>query len=199
MCHKFSFTLDQGQNAEVTRLAAWQAREKIFKLFNQRGPDGTCSTQLPDTASSQGNFTQQQHVWRPDKHPERSLVDTLSDHFISFCFLALRPKHKWPEYVEGELTPSSAHGFGCFGSKTHNILHILRHFTSQASCLRSKSKRWKRKMPSLGPLPRDLPFLQNKLSWDRWESRREKLVNQIVDLDPDVVSLVTLGIRMGPL
>ena len=56
-------------------------------------------------------------------------------------------------------------------------------------------------MPSLGPLPRDLPFLQNKLSdrWDRWESRREKLVNQIVDLDPDVVSLVTLGIRMGPL
>ena len=53
-------------------------------------------------------------------------------------------------------------------------------------------------MPSLGPLPRDLPFLQNKLS-DRWESRREKLVNQIVDLDPDVVSLVTLGIRMGPL
>lgn len=110
----------------------------------------------------------------------------------------MRPKHKWPEYVEGELTPSSAHGFGCFGSKTHNILHILRHFTSQASCLRSKSKRWKRKMPSLGPLPRDLPFLQNKLS-DRWESRREKLVNQIVDLDPDVVSLVTLGIRMGPL
>ena len=74
MCHKFSFTLDQGQNAEVTRLAAWQAQEKIFKLFNQRGPDGTCSTQLPDTASSQGNFTQQQHVWRPDKHPERSLV-----------------------------------------------------------------------------------------------------------------------------
>ncbi|CAL1151005.1 unnamed protein product [Cladocopium goreaui] len=95
MCHKFSFTLDQGQNAEVTRLAAWQAREKIFKLFNQRGPDGT-------------------------------------------------PKHKWPEYVEGILSPEQ------------------------------------------------IQEVETQDAFFRWESRREKLVNQIVDLDPDVVSLVEL-------